>query len=99
MKQLGRIVGMTESTISLYERGIHEPDMETMCKIADALNVSTDNLIGRESPDEKKEAAQEGGNVREAISRLYDEIGDLTDEEAEFVRASIAGIKAARKPV
>lgn len=51
MKQLGEIVGMSESTISLYERGFHEPDIETMTRIADALHVSIDRLLGREQQE------------------------------------------------
>lgn len=47
MKQLGEAVGMTEATISLYETGKHEPDLNTMIKIADVLNVSVDTLVGR----------------------------------------------------
>lgn len=54
MKELGKIVGMSESTISLYETGKHEPDIETMAKIADALHVSVDELIGRDEPEAKK---------------------------------------------
>lgn len=47
MKQLGVLVGVSESTISFYETGRHEPDISTLKSIADALNTSIDYLIGR----------------------------------------------------
>ncbi len=47
MKELGKAVGVSESTISLYETGKHEPDIATMQRIADVLGVSVDMLIGR----------------------------------------------------
>lgn len=58
MKELGRIVGVSESTISLYERGQHEPDLVTLSRIAECLNASVDYLLGRDDvPDTKKEPA------------------------------------------
>ena len=47
MKKLGELIGVTESAISMYENGKREPDLQTLCKLADALNVTTDELLGR----------------------------------------------------
>ena len=47
MKELGKLVGMGESTISLYETGKHDPDIDTLNRIADALSVTVDELLGR----------------------------------------------------
>ena len=48
MKELGKLVGVSESTISLYENDKHEPDLITLGRIADALDVTVDELLGRE---------------------------------------------------
>lgn len=45
MKQLGDMVGALESSISFYERGLQQPDLDMLRKIADALSVSTDELL------------------------------------------------------
>ena len=45
MKQLGEMVGALESSISFYERGLQQPDLDMLGKIADALNVSIDQLL------------------------------------------------------
>ena len=39
------MVGVKASTISNYEQGTREPDIETMIKIAIVLNVTVDELI------------------------------------------------------
>lgn len=48
MKELGKILGLSESTISLYEAGKREPDIKTLIKMADYFKVSVDVLIGRD---------------------------------------------------
>lgn len=49
MKELGQIVGVAESTISLYETGKREPDLKTLQILADYFGVSVDYLIGHEA--------------------------------------------------
>ena len=48
LKKLGEIVGVAESTMSLYENEKRQPDYETLKKLADYFNVTTDYLLGRE---------------------------------------------------
>lgn len=48
-KQLGDVLGVAESTISMYESGNRQPDVDTMRKIADYFNVTIDYLIGGEN--------------------------------------------------
>lgn len=47
MKELGNILGVAESTISLYENNKREPDQAMLLKIAEYFNVSVDYLLGR----------------------------------------------------
>jgi len=47
MKELGALIGVSESTVSTYELGLHEPSCDVLCKIADILNTSTDYLLCR----------------------------------------------------
>lgn len=48
MKQLANIVGVTEAAISHYETGRREPDNDMLLRIANALEVTVDYLIGHE---------------------------------------------------
>jgi transcriptional regulator with XRE-family HTH domain len=48
-KDLSKILNMSPSNISNYESGAYWPDMNTICKMADYFNVTTDYLLGRTS--------------------------------------------------
>ena len=45
MKELGKILGLSESTISLYEAGKREPDIKTLIKMAEMKQIKTKFLI------------------------------------------------------
>ena len=44
---LANSLGLERSTVAKYETGDREPALETLCKIADLLQVSLDELLGR----------------------------------------------------
>ncbi len=48
-KELASYLNLSVGTISNYEQGIHYPDLNTLCKIADFFGVTTDYLLGRTS--------------------------------------------------
>lgn len=39
--------GLNVSTYTAYEQGQHEPDLKTLCQLAEILECSTDQLLGR----------------------------------------------------
>jgi len=45
--QLSVIIGLSRGTIGMYEIGKRDPDTQTIIKIADYFNVSTDYLLGK----------------------------------------------------
>lgn len=45
-KDLSENIDVAKSTYSLYESGKREPNVDTIKKIASALNVSADTLLG-----------------------------------------------------
>ena len=46
-KELAAYLNVSIGTISNYEQGVHHPDLNTLCKIADFFCVTTDYLLGR----------------------------------------------------
>lgn len=48
-KELSRILGVSESTVGMYERNQREPAFEMLEAIADYFNVDMDYLTGRAS--------------------------------------------------
>ena len=59
MKELGAMVGVSESAISQYENGKREADFETLLKIGEVLDCSIDYLL--RGFEQKETAPQEGG--------------------------------------
>lgn len=45
--EFAKKLGISRSTIGMYETGAREPDYETLEKIADFFNVDIDFLLGR----------------------------------------------------
>ena len=46
-KEMASLLNLSVGTISNYENGVHSPDLETLCKLADFFGVTTDYLLGR----------------------------------------------------
>ena len=44
-KELGNIIGVTDTTISMYESGSNAPDMDTLQIIADHYRITVEELI------------------------------------------------------
>lgn len=46
-KEVAAYLNVTVATISNYEKGVHTPDLNTLTKLADFYDVSTDYLLQR----------------------------------------------------
>ena len=46
-KAVAEVIGCSASTYPKYEREEREPDLDTLCKLADFYKVTVDYLIGR----------------------------------------------------
>ena len=45
-KELAKKANLTEANLSRYENGLREPKSAVLARLADALEVSTDYLVG-----------------------------------------------------
>jgi transcriptional regulator with XRE-family HTH domain len=92
-EQLGERAGVSKVSISLYESGRRTPDMQTLQRIADALQVSVDHLLGRDSHGRNEAPA---GVVRvddPKICRWFDELVRAPREYREELQKIWAIIK------
>lgn len=48
LMQLGKDLGVSDTALSRWERGVQIPNIETLVIIAKYFNVSTDYLVGLE---------------------------------------------------
>ena len=72
--ELGDSIGVSQQVITNYERGLREPNIETLLKIARALDVSLETLIGEKpiKPDDQ---------TSRALQKRFDQIKKLPPEK------------------
>ncbi len=48
-RELGKLIGVAGTVISKYERGVCDPSIKNLIKLADIFHVSVDSLVGHNS--------------------------------------------------
>jgi transcriptional regulator with XRE-family HTH domain len=94
MKQFGSMMGVSESTISLYETEKVEPDISMLKKMAEYFGVSIDALLYGNSENKKIQQTSIPGLPDETLIQL---LADLTQVETQRVCDFVEGLKASRK--
>lgn len=61
--KLAEKLGLPLTTYHNYEIGRNEPNIETLCKLADYYNVSLDYLVGRDFNNEFGYLSEEEKNI------------------------------------
>lgn len=79
MKELGMMVGVSESAISQYETGKREMDFETLLKIGEILECSADYLL-RGEVKKNSPSPEEGDGLDPLDQRLIELLAQATDE-------------------
>ena len=73
---LADVIGKSLNTVGLYERGLRQPSLETLCLLAETLDVSCDYLLARteaKKTAKMSEAADE--NLAMRVSRIETHLG------------------------
>ena len=71
-KELGNIIGVTDTTISMYESGSNVPDMDTLQTIAEHYRITVDELIDSDfSKMNLKDLNVTWYNVVKAVLAMY----------------------------
>ncbi len=75
--ELGEKAGMPASSIAHFETGTRKPSFESLRRLANALEITTDYLLGRvESPD-----------LAQAGDPLFRDIGKLSGDDREIAKS------------
>ena len=75
-QSLADIIGKSLNTVGLYERGLRQPSLETLCLLADTLEVSCDYLLARtEVKKTAKMSSEEDENLAVRVSRIENHLG------------------------
>ncbi|CEI72506.1 MULTISPECIES: helix-turn-helix domain-containing protein [Romboutsia] len=107
LEELAKELDTTKVTLSRYENGIREPKGETLNKLANYFNVSTDYLFAR--TDDKNYISDEGiADVKLEMDKMLKKIGahgslmfdgePMTDEELDsFLQSMEVVLTLAKK--
>lgn len=92
MKQLGKELGVAESTISHYETGRRQLDNETLLRLGEFFGVTVGYLIGAEekAPADTGKRSVSDDEIKFA---LFGGDGEITDEMYDEVKRFAAYIK------
>ncbi len=93
-------IGISRSTIGMYETGAREPDFETLEIIADFFNVDTDYLLGRTNkttllPESSYYLNEDARDMAEFMFKnpeykvLFDASRKVKKEDISFVKEMI----------
>ncbi len=82
-KELAVYLKVSIGTISNYEKGIHYPDLNTLCKLADYFGVTTDYLLGRTDYRNTPEILQRPITKDYTVAELVDTTLELSSKDAD----------------
>jgi transcriptional regulator with XRE-family HTH domain len=71
--------GLTPAAITQFEAGDREPSLESLKKLADALEVSVNFLIGRSNDDEFAQSPE--------LTAMFRGMQKLSDADKKFMQA------------
>lgn len=104
-KDIANLLHISPGSVSNYETGVHLPDVEALCNLAEHFNVTTDYLMGRTNcriPVEKLNHPFYGqityGNLIEHLEELPEEKRKILLEIIEDMRISCYLKKRATNP-
>lgn len=88
MKQseLAEYLSVAQGTLSYWENDKYEIDNESLKKLADYFNVTTDYLLGRTddpTPLDAKKSATDDISLDDIEFALFGEVRELTDEDKQ----------------
>lgn len=91
-EQLAELASLNRVTIAKYESGRVEPGAQAIARIADALEVSTDVLLGREGiPDNLPEAENPKTDEALLISGAVDAMPPEERAKAKVIMTTLFG--------
>ncbi len=83
--EMAKILNTTQTTYSKYESDMHEPNLDTLCKLADYYGVTLDYLIGRDYKNEL-------GYINDSEKELLNNFRQLKPINQIKIIAEIKGI-------
>ena len=96
LQKLADAVGMSKSSINMYERDEREPGLDTLEAIADFFNVDLDYLLGKTDIPRKTLIHSTSNNdisEDDFAYALYNETKELTKEQKSMILSMAKSFK------
>ena len=90
--ELAKKLGVSQKSISNYEKGLTDPDIKTLMKLAECFHTTVDNLIGNETP-----YLLDKSQFTPAQLEIIDKIKALSEDTCQKIDAYIEGVKVAEE--
>lgn len=92
--ELAKHIGVAQNTLSYWEQGKYDVDNESLKKLADFFECSTDSILGRDSVTVRSELSKENENLMFA---LFGNVEEIDEKDLEDVRRYAAFIREKKK--
>lgn len=86
--KLADMLGVSQSTVGMWESGKNKPEYANLAKLADIFNVSIGELTGSEEIKKTPLTEEQGDKIlKDALGKLgfLDENGSLTEEGSKII--------------
>lgn len=93
--ELAKLMGVSKQTVSNWENDNRIPPTQTLDKLADIFNVTTDSLLGRNESLHSNDATINIEHDEDYI--IAKEIKKLDDEDKEFIKQIIKKLNKNKK--
>lgn len=80
-KGMADVIGVNRTTYAKYESGDIELSASMAIVLCDFFNISTDYLLGRDTPETEKDPSAEESKMVNEISYIYDKLSDEAKEK------------------
>lgn len=88
-QQLAGVLGVSRSTVAMWESGASQPDNDSLCSIADFFQVSVDYLLDRETTPtaEAVEVTEEDKQLAILLQGLSEDNKHKAREYLDFLKS------------
>lgn len=97
-KEMADLLGITRPAYTAYESGNRHPDYESLLKIAEFFDVSTDYLLGATDNPTRTEKDQKLKDFLEQPGVPYDETRYIPEEKLKPLRELLETVLTERIP-
>lgn len=87
-QKLAEDLGISQASVSKYEKGLAEPNLQLLCRIVEYFHVSADYLIGKS----EQKCLLQMDTLSEEDAKLIYRFQTLAPHQQEKVQIYIAGL-------